>query len=82
MEVLLPAVAIAIVYLSASWLMSDYMDPDSLLPQAKIIKAQCGGGQPTPRRSMVTLRAAYEILKKTQRGRVVVSVIVVFFQYK
>ena len=42
----------------------DYMDPDSLCEEAKIIKAPCGGGQPTPRRSTETMRAAYEKLKK------------------
>ena len=46
----------------------DYMDPDSLCEEAKIIKALCGGGQPTPRRSTETMRAAYEKLKKLFEG--------------
>ena len=46
----------------------DYMEPDSLCEQAKIIKALCGGGQPTPRSCRVTLRAAYEKLKELSEG--------------
>ena len=46
----------------------DYMEPDSLCEQAKIIKALCGGGQPTPRRSTETMRAAYEKLKELFEG--------------
>ena len=46
----------------------DYMEPDSLCEQAKIIKTLCGGGQPTPRRSTETMRAAYEKLKKLFEG--------------
>ena len=46
----------------------DYMEPDSLCEQAKIIKALCGGGQPTPRSCRVTLRAAYEKLKELFEG--------------
>ena len=42
----------------------NYMYPDSLCLEAKIIKALCGGGKPTPRSSRVTLRAAYEMLKQ------------------
>ena len=42
----------------------NYMEPDSLCDDAKIIKALCGGGQPTPRSCVVTLRAAYEKLKE------------------
>ena len=43
----------------------DYMDPDSLCEEAKVIKALCGCGHPTPRRSTEAMRAAYEMLKKT-----------------
>ena len=46
----------------------NYMEPDSLCEEAKIIKALCGGGQPTPRSCRVTLRAAYEELKKLFEG--------------
>ena len=42
----------------------NYMEPDSLCDQAKIIKALCGGCQPTPCRSTETMRAAYEKLKE------------------
>ena len=46
----------------------DYMEPDNLCEEAKIIKALCGGGQPTPRRSTETMPAAYEKLKKLFEG--------------
>ena len=46
----------------------NYMEPDSLCEEAKIIKALCGGGQPTPRSCRVTLRAAYEKLKELFKG--------------
>ena len=46
----------------------NYMEPDNLCEDAKIIKALCGGGQPTSSSCVVTLRAAYEKLKELFEG--------------
>ena len=48
--------------------MPNYMEPDNLCEDAKIIKALCGGGQQTSRSCVVTLRAAYEKLKELFEG--------------
>ena len=48
----------------------EYMEPGSYWLRAKVIKALCGGGQPTPRSSTETLRVEYDSLVGNKKKRV------------